>query len=203
MHTSKKIKDKKLLTKYSDPKSISDKIKYFLLFKIYHPIISFFKRTHERVSRSLAFAKFGYLNYDFDGIAIFEVMSFKMKRVLYSLENYSSSVQEKKDLDALKLAIKLTNNLANEIHEDVLYKQHEKKWGKLSRIKSTPEYDENGKVKWFKVLPFKRSKVKTDADRKEEREDMKKLHLDAVQNRKNDIMKLAEILSENLPRWWD
>lgn len=203
MFTSKKLKNKSLFAKYSDPKSVSDKIKHFLLFEIYHPIVSFFSRTHERVSRSLAFAKFGYFNYDFDGISIFDVMSFKMKRVLHSLENYSSSVQEKKDLDALKLAIKLTDNLANEVHEEILLKKHDRKWGKAKLSKAIPEYDENGKVKWYRMPPMKRSKIKTDADRKTEFKERKQLYLDAVKNRRGDIMKLAEILDEHLPRWWD
>ena len=84
----------------------------------------------ERTLRSLAFAKHGWLSFDFDSAYIFNLMAFKLKRIYKCLEN-DQAIQTKEDMAYLKEAINICERLFDHNYDDKYHKAHDKKWGQL------------------------------------------------------------------------
>jgi hypothetical protein len=167
---------------------------------VYYPIDSFINRTRERASRSLAFAKHGWMHYDFESAYIYDIMAFKMKRIYACLQD-GHAIQHDEDMKALKEAIAICERLFAGNYEDKHYRAHDKKWGKM-KTKTIPEYDANGKhlhSRWESSRP----KAKTPAQIKKEREDLKKVWENGEIDRKADLDRLNEILKKHEPTWWD
>ena len=85
------------------------------------------------LKRSIDYVKLGWNNYDWDGGYLYEVIQFKLKRMLPELENGHAIPNQYNELKALKLAIKLGDKLLNSWDS---YKQfsdlHNKKWGEVN-----------------------------------------------------------------------
>lgn len=167
---------------------------------IYYPVDAFISRTHERASRSLAFAKHGWMHYDFESAYLYDIMAFKMKRIYECLEN-GHAVQEDEDMKALKEAIAICERLFKGNYDDKYYKAHDKKWGKMIS-KHIPEYDENGKIKYYR-WESSRPKAKTPKQKEKEVADLRQIWVNEEIDRKADIDRLAEILKNHEPKWWD
>lgn len=175
-------------------------IKYWTIY----PIESFFNRYSERIKRSWAFARLGWLNYDFDAHTIWKILEFKLKRVLNVLENYAHLEQQGEDLLALKEAIAICGRLHNEDYDDQYYLAHDAKWGDMPPWDSKPStFDENGKVKTYEMIFHDRPRVKNDQDRELERTEFREIYDKAEKDRLSDIDKLALLLKNHLQSWWD
>jgi hypothetical protein len=174
----------------------------FFMFVIFYPVESFFSRLAERVGRSWSWARFMYLNYDFDSAYLYSVMSFKLKKLYTVLEN-GHAVQEPVDMAALKEAIGICDRLFEGKYDHKYMDIHDKKWGKLPRFKTKPIKNEDGKVTHYQMITRKRSKVKTKKQEKQEREEFRKTWELGEQDRRADIDRLAEILKEHARKWWD
>lgn len=181
-------------------RKIIQKIDYVWKMYFYYPIDSFISRTYERVSRSLAFAKHGYMHYDFESAYIYDLMAFKMKRIYKCLKN-GHAIQNDEDMKALKEAIVICERLFKGDYDAKYYKLHEKKWGKL-KSKHIPEYDENGKIKHY-IWESSRAKANTPAKKKKEVADLRKIWEYEENDRKADLDRLNEILKKHEPTWWD
>lgn len=167
---------------------------------VYYPIDSFISRTHERASRSLAFARHGWMHYDFESAYLYDLMAFKMKRIYKCLET-GHAIQQDEDMKALKEAIQICERLFKGDYDAKYYKAHNKKWGKL-QSKTIPEYDENGKVKHYR-WESSRPKAKTKKQKEKEIADLRQIWVNEEIDRKADIDRLAEILKNHEPKWWD
>lgn len=168
---------------------------------LYYPVDSFFSRTYERVSRSLAFAKHGYMHYDFESAYIYDLMAFKMKRVYKCLKN-GYGVQKKEDMRALKEAIKICERLFHGNYDDKYHEAHNKKWGNI-RSKHIPRrFDEKGKVTHYEWKTW-RPKVKTVAQKEKERAEFLQTWQDGEKDRLADLDRLNEILKKHQMAWWD
>jgi hypothetical protein len=174
----------------------------FFLFVVYYPIESFFTRLVERIGRSVSWARFTYLNYDFDSAFLYSVMSFKLNKLHKCLEN-GHAVQQTEDMEALKELIAICDRLFSGNYDDKYLDQHDDKWGKLPRMKFKPLKDEKGKVKHYKLLPSTRKKVKTKKHKAQERIEFRRCFELAEQDRKSDIDRMAEILKSHATHWWD
>ena len=153
-----------------------------------YDISGFFRRTYERISRSIAFAKFGYLNHDFDHSYLFQLMSFKMKRIKICLENGLAEQQEE-DLKALDEAISICDRLANGNYDDKYYSVLDIKWGE-----SEFSFDDG-----FKCTRKNRvTKEDHIQYNKEIREAMDK----AEEDTQADFDRLAIILKNHSRAWW-
>lgn len=90
------------------------KLKLWLL-DIYDYIFSILP---ERISRSYAYAKFGWLNYDFDYAFAEELLLFKLKRMQYTFIKYGhhcpTCVNYKPKFKSLALTIKLLDRYLND-----------------------------------------------------------------------------------------
>lgn len=178
----------------------TQKLIYLLKMYLYYPVDSFISRTYERVSRSLAFAIHGYMHYDFESAYLYDIMAFKMKRILKSLNN-GYAVQTKENMNALKEAITICDRLFKGNYDEKYYKAHAKKWGNL-RSKHIPEYDDNGKIKYYR-WETSRKNSNTPSKKKKEIADLRQIWVFEEQDRQKDLARLHEIFIKHEPTWWD
>lgn len=167
---------------------------------LYYPIDSFFSRTYERASRSLAFAKHGWMHYDFESAYLYDIMAFKLKRIHACLLN-GHAIQDDEDMNALLEAIQICERLFKGQYDEKYYDLHEKKWGE-SKHEHIPEYDEEGKIKWYR-WESSRPNAKTAAQKKREVADLRRIWVNEEKDRKADLKRLHEILMKHEPTWWD
>ena len=173
--------------------------RYLFLVYAYYPIESFLSMYWERSMRSLAFAKHGWLSFDFDSAYIFNLMAFKLKRIYKCLEN-DRAIQTKENMDSLKEAINICECLFDYNYDDKYHKAHDKKWGQLKN-KDTPIYDEDGKVKHY-VWDSYRNKVKTPQQKQTERKEFLKCFEDGEKDRRADLDRLNILLKDKSQDWW-
>lgn len=165
---------------------------------IIYPVQDFINTYYERISRSFAFAKIGWLNYDFESLYIFELIAFKLKRVESCLKK-GHAIQEDEDMNALREAIEICERLFAEDYESKYIKIHNEKWGKQPRFATQPSV-----VPGFSEIVFKdRPGVKCDEDRKLERKEFLKTFEDGELDRRKDLDRLNYLFKEYLPKWWD
>lgn len=177
-----------LIERFPDP------IKNYLIY----PVEDFFNRYSERISRSYAFAKIGWLSYDFESLYIFELISFKLKRVESCLKN-GHAIQEDEDMLALKEAIEICDRLFDEEYDSKYRELHTKKWGEQPDFTTEPT-----ETPQYSRIVFKdRPNVKSEEDKKLEREEFLKTFENAEQDRRNDLDRLNYLFKEHLPKWWD
>lgn len=167
---------------------------------LYYPIHGFIFRYHERIGRSLAYAKFGWLNYDFDSACLFDLMAFKLERIHECLKN-GHAIQEKESMDALKESIVILNRLSDERYEDKYHKVHDKKWGRI-RSKFIPTYNAENKHTGS-IWNTSRRKAKTPAQKKKERREFRICWENGEKDREKDVERLNEIFKKYQRSWWD
>jgi hypothetical protein len=167
---------------------------------LYYPVDSFISRTYERASRSLAFARHGWMHYDFESAYLYDIMAFKMKRIHACLQT-GHAVQEDADMQALKEAIEICERLFKGDYDRKYYDAHEVKWGEM-KSEHIPEYNEDGSIKWYR-WETSRPNVKTAADKRKEVADLRRIWKNEEKDRKADIDRLCEILKKHEPTWWD
>lgn len=187
-----------------EPKTVFGKSlkKALELFKeyVYYPVDHFRSRNWERLTRSLAFAIHGWMHYDFESAYIYDLMAFKMKRVLKCLET-GHAIQEDEDINALKEAIEICERLFNGNYDDKYHEEHNKKWGEIES-EHIPIVDADGKVRSYR-WETARSGVKTPAQEKKERKEFMKTWENGEKDRVKDLNRLNEILIKHEPSWWD
>lgn len=181
-------------------KKALDSAMYLFKDRVCWPVESFFSRTYERVSRSWAYARFGYKHYDFDSAYLYDLMSFKLKRLEKCLLN-GHAIQEDEDMKKLKEAIKLLDRLFDEKYEQKYNALHDKKWGKLKFNRISKE-QENGVFK-VTFASSKRSKIKSKADEKQETKEFLEVYKTAEKDRQADLDKLNVFFKKTMPKLWD
>lgn len=148
-----------------------------------------FSILKERISRAWAYAKFGYYNYDFDSGYLYSLMSFKLKRIKFCLEN-GIAVQEPENMQALDEAINICDRLHIELYEDKYYKELDVKWGEISFGSGD-------------VFEFTRKKRVTKEDHSNYYKDIINASHQAENDRQADIDKLAKLLKTHAQHWWE
>lgn len=176
------------------------KVDYAWKMYLWYPVSGFFRRYHERTTRSLAFAKRGWMHYDFESAYLYDIMAFKLKRIHATLLD-GHAYQYPKDMKALKEAIRICERLFKGGYEWKYHRKHDKKWGKI-RTKDIPNYDENGKIKSYTWKTSRRG-VKNKRQEKQERKEFLKCWGDGERDRIKDLDRLNEILKKHEPSWWD
>lgn len=148
-----------------------------------------YTRLKERIGRSIAFAKFGYMHYDFESAYLYSLMSFKLKRIRNVLKNGHCENQPE-DMAALDELIDICDRLFSESHEDKHWESHNAKWGE-------PKFDfGNG----FKVL---RAMVVTPEEQVQELKEHMEIYVKAQADRDADIDRMAVILKKHQQCWWE
>lgn len=205
MLNSKSLKSRKMRWMYEDEKKgLFGNVIYFFQKYLIWPVSDRYRRTKERSKRAFEYARFGWLNFDFDMAYVYELLEFKLKRLYKCLEN-GYSRQDLEDMEALKELIKIVGRLRNSNeYDDPYLEEHDKKWGKI-QSKTTPNYDDKGKIttyswhSWRKKCPENASEKVKKQQRKENRECYKK----GEEDRKKDVDRMAFLLKEYSLKWWD
>lgn len=210
MLRSKAIKDEAILKKQWSPREkmsgpigkVCEVIREFVLFKIYYPPIDLFHRYKERIGRSLAYAKLGWLHYDFDSAFLYDLLAFKMKRLYDCLEN-GHAIQEDNDMAALKEAIQISERLHEGNYDGKYLDQHDEKWGEIES-EHIPNYDEKGKIKNYTWKTSRKGTVGvSEAVEEQEHKEFRACFEKGETDRRADIDRLAHLLKEHGPTWWD
>ena len=160
------------------------------LIEFFWPVV----RIYRKVCRSLAFAKLGWNNYDWDHAYLLELMIFKMKRMQKACFEEGHHIPEKLPQQSLKLCIKLGEKL---LKDDYHYFSglHGQKWGELDFIEKT---DSQGR----KYTGMGRSGVLPEQEDQERAEAMEAY-------RKDDSVKARDtrwfygIMAKYQESWWD
>jgi hypothetical protein len=160
-------------------------------------IISNIKWFIRNLKRSLAYAKLGWTNWDFDALTIEHYILFKLKRVRTCLLNgYCDLTLEDgpKKMQALDLTIKLLEGLKDEGYSK-FYDLHEKKWGTL-KVTTVPD------GKYFRMV-FSRDNANTPELRDQERkESLEASSMDFRIEERNRRL-VYSIIAKYIRTWWD
>lgn len=105
--------------------------------------------------------------WDFDFQSIFTIIEYFLIRLQKTLLN-GHAYQEEKDLQALRIAIKLAGRLKKDEYADRSRRHHDIKWGE-SKIWFEPCEDKKG----CSYMKSSRPNVKTDEDKEQEMNDFK------------------------------
>jgi hypothetical protein len=102
-----------------------------------------------------------------------------------------------RDADQIKLALLALKRLESDEYHEMVFKPHDKKWGKLDTSFGQPD-----EQKCVEML-FNRDNVRTAEDEKQERKEFMRLmkHRDYLQ--KQDLEYATKIISKYLFGWWD
>lgn len=178
------------------------KFKFYFKSWFVYSLTDRFTKYKERISRSLAYARFGWHNYDFDMSYAYGLFEFKLKRLQECLEN-GHAVQEQESMDALKRIIKLIRKLRMGRYENKYYRVHDKKWGKIES-ETTPNYDEKGEIKHYSWNSWReKTKNASKKVKDQERRETKKIYENAEKDRQNDIQEVADLLKKHGLTFWD
>lgn len=160
------------------------------LIQFFWPVV----RIWRKLSRSFAFARLGWNNYDWDHAYLLQLMIFKMKRMQKACFEEGHHIPEKLPQQSLRLCIKLGEKL---LKDDYFYHSglHNVKWGELEFVEKT---DETGR----KYTGMGRSGVTPEQEEQERAEAMEAY-------RKDDSVKARDtrwfygIMAKYQESWWD
>lgn len=179
--------------------NICHKILSFVMHKVYYPTENFYKWNKKRIKRSYDYARFGWDNYDWNFAYVYALLEFKLKRLHKTLEK-GHSIQEEKDMKALKDLTKVVRRLRKNGYDNWYYRSHDRKWGKLeSRFEPIPGETSSRWISWRVNRPENAS----DEVKQQERDELKLIWENAEKDRRKDIDRLAYILKEHADKFWD
>lgn len=160
--------------------------------KYFNKIQKFFLRLPEQMSRSFAYARFGWNCPDFDDAYLYQHMEFKLKRIKYTLEHGVVDLTSEGMPEAMQ-ALTEAIEICKRLYEDRYINSH------LAKLDDTwGDYYED-----LNSHSFERSKVKTKQDLEDYFIDCKKVMVMEVKERDDDLIKLGKILRKYSGCWWD
>lgn len=134
---------------------------------------------------------------DWDYFYLYKILKFKLERMEYLQRKYGYAVDSNKIADQIKLCINLLDRILKDEYSDMVFKKHDKKWGKLQMVFKPLEDNPN-----FSEL-LKRENVITEEDKKQERKEFAKLIQIEDNLKKQDIDLLFDTMKKYSQRWWD
>lgn len=155
----------------------------------------FFRIKYRKFMQAYQYAKYGWNDFDWDYVTIFDIMAFKMNRIEKCLKK-GHHVQIKAEMDALKECQKICKRLRDEdFYEDKYYKLHNKKWGKANYkfIKN----DNN-----ISTMQCSRKNIKTKEDKKLEVKDFLQMYKNSDKDWKKDVDRLCHLFKKYSRTWW-
>ena len=158
-------------------------------------------RYKKSTRRAIAYARFGWGNYDFDGIYLVGVVLFKLERMLEQLDGADAFCHhDEQSLKSLRLAIRLGKRL-QEHDYNYANTRHSRKWGELEVefIPLDPE-KHNG----FKGSEMRthRANITPETEEQEREEFMAATNEDDA-TKTRDGRWFFSIIAENYQAWWD
>lgn len=192
----------KMLKSFVDSNHLEDGLLFWLKEHTIWKIRSICKRYTERICRSIAFARIGWLNYDFDANTVWQLLEFKLKRIYPVLLN-GNAIQEKEDMDALLEAIALCKRLKEENYDEKYYTAHDEKWGPIqSKTDRVARRDQKGRPIAFHWDVY-RVNANTPELEHQERAEFVSIFMKSHSDFVADVDRLNEIFKKHLNTWWD
>lgn len=168
----------------------------YLIRKLYD---SYYKITglYSHIKKLYEWNKHVFINdYDFDGHSLFNIIVFKLKRIEKELIN-GHAVHEPKELQAIRVIIKLGQRLVDDEYNNRILDRHDAKWGQ-SEYWLTPDVDSE-----YFSFHSQRPKAVFEKQKLQERKE----YIDALH--KCDSIKLRDkrlffsLLNKHLDNFWD
>lgn len=176
--------------------------KLWKLVEIWLDIVCFFESKLYKIKRSLAYAKFGWNNHDFDSIFLFDLILFKLKRIKKEcMEDVDQEVSTAQ-LKSINIAIKLIERLIEKPYGYTFARDHDAKWGELMCRRVPYSFDEEGKPDSYKV-ELKRARVTNDDEREQELKENREVMYIKEKLEKQDVRRLLRIIEKYHDSWWD
>lgn len=150
----------------------------------------------KRLKRSFDYAVFGWSNPDWDFTYLYEMMSFKMRRVLHDMET-TLELTARNHVKALKLAIRISDRLAADDYDHRLYHLHEAKWGEL-QMQLSSVADQQG---LFQVVS-RGTRVENEEQAAQERADYHAMIQAGMKTRERDKDILFDLIVTYDRLWW-
>lgn len=163
----------------------------------------------ERLARSIAFFKLGWLNYDFDSHYIHELILFKLKRLYHCFVKYGHHSTDcpnyKPKMKSLSLVIKLLERYCSDNSYDYYSKpidRHDKKWGKLNSKSIPYQQDEDGYIRSYSYITY-RDNVLTSEDKEQEKKEFLEAYHRTEERQERDVRLALSIIAKYHRHWWD
>jgi len=133
---------------------------------------------------------------DWDHTFLYEMLYFKLFNMEKYLRKYSSSVNSEKDADRIKICVNLLKRLMDDDYHDMVFKQHDKKWGapyfSWIDIKDRPGYSK---------LKIVKPNVITKEDEEKEISEYRSLMQIEGNSRQQDVDYLFETIRKYHQEW--
>lgn len=163
------------------------------IYDVYYKVIGLFyhlKKLYE-------WNKHVFVNdYDFDGHSLFDIIVFKLKRIEKELIN-GHAIHEPKELQAIRVIIKLGQRLIDDKYGDRILDRHDAKWG-ASEYWTTPNVDSE-----YFSFHSQRPKAVFEKQKTQERQE----YLDALNLCNNirlrDRRLFFNLLNKHLDSFWN
>lgn len=107
-------------------------------------------------------------------------------------------LNHEKDADKMRLCVLLLDRIIEDKYLNMVYKDHDKKWGETN-WDFTPCEDHEG----YSELNITRSNVKTEEEKIQESKEYKKLMYKPDKLLQQDIDTLFKMLNKHIRTWWD
>lgn len=168
-----------------------------------HRVVWFFKKPYLQLRKLIDWQLNVFRHdYDFDAQFLYAIIEYKLKRVYPVLKN-GFTVQDERDMKALRLAIKLAGRLNEDGYNAVELNRHNKKWGELEiktdRVASLGAHGEP--ISYY--CDMSRPGAKTPDDKEQERKEFLEAMNRSYAAMKRDETRLYGILSKYIRVWWE
>ena len=170
-------------------------------YALYYPPVSWVyfpvRRICRKLSRSWAYARVGWSNYDFDSGYVFELLIFKLKRLRRALLDEGHTVHDKATVQSLKLVTRLLIRLRDDDYS-YFYGRHNAKW---NPAKLGMSFEPIPDSKLLNMVTF-RDSLPEDQKQQEEIEVRQAFAADEAM-RDRDARWCFNIMAKYYPYWWD
>lgn len=123
----------------------------------------------------------------------------RMEKLLREHGNHVGADRDADDIRKARLAIK---RILNDDYNEMIYKNHNKKWGSPDMIFEPYKTDEEGNPTLY-TLHFDRENAGTEELKEQERKEYRRLMKREDELRKQDLEYAMKIISKHLFGWWD
>lgn len=139
---------------------------------------------------------------EYDSHSIYSILEHKLQNLHLAMKN-GHAIHEKEYMDAIKRCIKLCKVLHKDKYDDIEERAHSKKWGRLKTWTVKVEGSEDKPGGPYHQLRFSRPKAKTEAQKKQERKEVKQTWKNSAKARQADQDELFSLMAKYITYWWD
>ena len=146
----------------------------------------------------IKYRRFLWEDRSYDSYYIFYMLREKLSHDVGYYEKYGNHVHVQKDIDNMKLCVKILNRIIEDDYHEKVFKHHNKKWGEPEfRVEDVE--DRAGYCELF----IDRENVKSQEDKEQERKEFRKLSKHEGYLKQQDVNFLFNFMSKHIKSWWN